>query len=184
MKRSDSRPLRRRTSWATIAVVPFAIIALAACGSSSSNTSASSPAVTATPNANAILSRQTQLGNVLTDAKGFTVYTLTNGGKAVPCTGMCATVWPPEFLPSGSAKPTSGAGVTGLGTTSVGGHVQVTEHGDPLYRYSGDRAPGDTNGEGINSFGGIWHAAQTTGSPSQATTPATTSSGGYGGAYP
>jgi predicted lipoprotein with Yx(FWY)xxD motif len=136
-----------------------------------------------------ILSRSTKLGPVLTDAQGFTVYTLTNGDKPVPCTGSCASIWPPEFLPSGSMHPASGRGVTGVGTTSVGGHLQATEHGDPLYRYSGDAVPGDTNGQGLNSFGGTWHAAQTTASGQPAagsTTPPATGSynnSGYGGGY-
>ena len=38
------------------------------------------------------------------------------------------------------------------------GTLQVTLRGLPLYRYSKDHAKGDANGEGIESFGGTWHA--------------------------
>jgi predicted lipoprotein with Yx(FWY)xxD motif len=44
--------------------------------------------------------------------------------------------------------PSAGAGVSGtLGTiTRDDGTTQVTYNGRPLYHYSGDSAPGDTNG--------------------------------------
>jgi len=54
------------------------------------------------------------LGKILVDANGKTVYTLTNGGAAVACTGGCLSVWPPVMLPSGSSTATGGAGVSGL----------------------------------------------------------------------
>jgi predicted lipoprotein with Yx(FWY)xxD motif len=40
-------------------------------------------------------------------------------------------------------------------TGATGSHI-VTIAGHALYRFSGDKKAGDTNGEGI---GGIWHAA-------------------------
>jgi hypothetical protein len=44
-----------------------------------------------------------------------------------------------------------------LGTISRSdGTKQVTYAGHPLYFYAGDSAAGQTNGQGINSFGGIW----------------------------
>ena len=36
------------------------------------------------------------------------------------------------------------------------GSTQVTYDGHPLYTYSGDPAPGDTNGQGVNTFGALW----------------------------
>jgi hypothetical protein len=38
----------------------------------------------------------------------------------------------------------------------VGNGMQVLYNGHPLYRYSGDTAPGDTHGDGIE---GKWHVA-------------------------
>jgi predicted lipoprotein with Yx(FWY)xxD motif len=40
--------------------------------------------------------------------------------------------------------------------TLADGMKQVTYGGHPLYTYLGDRSPGQTTGEGIQSFGGIW----------------------------
>jgi hypothetical protein len=40
-----------------------------------------------------------------------------------------------------------------LGTTR---NSQLTYAGHPLYRYAGDEAAGDTNGEGLTQFGGGW----------------------------
>ena len=131
-----------------------------------------------------------KLGAVLTDSNGMTLYTLTNAGAPVACTGQCLTVWPPLYLPAGTTTPTATAGVTGLSVSMQMGGTQVTQNGDPLYRFAHDTAPGDTNGEGIMAFGGVWHAAKTTSSTAAATTPATAapvttpttaaSTGGYG----
>ena len=50
--------------------------------------------------------RSTDLGDVLTDAKGMTLYTYDpdKPGKS-NCTGFCAVVWPPVEA-SKNAKPT------------------------------------------------------------------------------
>jgi hypothetical protein len=75
--------------------------------------------------------------------------------------------------------------VTGLSTVSASGGTQVTANGLPVYRFSGDSAAGDANGEGISSFGGVWHTVQASGAGAGASTPdttvaPTTSMGGYG----
>jgi hypothetical protein len=36
---------------------------------------------------------------------------------------------------------------------------QVSSGGLPLYRFSGDAAAKQAKGDGINAFGGTWHAA-------------------------
>jgi predicted lipoprotein with Yx(FWY)xxD motif len=97
------------------------------------------------------------LGAILTTFDGYTVYTFDNdtGGKST-CTGDCTSLWPP--LPT-AGEPTGGEGVTGeLGTiTRDDGSTQVTYDGKPLYIYSSDPSPGDTNGDG---FGGLWHVVK------------------------
>ena len=59
-----------------------------------------------------------------------------------------------------------------LGTIKrADGTVQLTLHGWPLYRYAGDSAPGNVNGEGI---GGVWFAVRPTGAKAL---PASSTSG-------
>lgn len=97
------------------------------------------------------------LGAILTTFDGYTVYTFDNDtGGTSTCTGDCTSLWPP--LPT-SGEPTGGEGVTGeLGTiTRDDGITQVTYDGKPLYMYSSDPSPGDTNGNGV---GGLWHVVE------------------------
>ena len=101
-----------------------------------------------------VVTENATLGNILTTFDGYTVYTFDNDtGGTSACTGDCASIWPP--LPS-AGEPTGSDAVTGtLGTiTRDGGATQVTYEGKPLYMYSSDPSPGDTNGDGV---GGVWH---------------------------
>jgi predicted lipoprotein with Yx(FWY)xxD motif len=83
-------------------------------------------------------------------SNNMTLYTfdsdVANNGKSA-CTGGCATTWPPLTVPSGTT-PTAGAGASGALKTITrdDGSIQVTYNGMPLHFYSGDTAPGDTNG--------------------------------------
>ena len=85
---------------------------------------------------------------------GFTLYVFDNdlgtpGNSS--CNAACAMNWPPLLIDDGVAS-----GVNDLGIiTRSDGSVQATHDGRPLYYYSGDNAPGDTNGEGV---GGVWHS--------------------------
>jgi predicted lipoprotein with Yx(FWY)xxD motif/plastocyanin len=108
------------------------------------------------------------LGAILTNAQGMTLYYLTSENSTTfKCTGACLNNWPPLLLPAGVTAPTAGTGVTGtLGVAMrPDGSQQVTYNGEPLYTFIGDKAPGDTHGEGINAFGGTWHAAQVNNTP-------------------
>ena len=55
------------------------------------------------------------------------------------------------------AKVKAPKGVKALATT--GTTHQVTSGGLPLYRFSGDATAKQAKGDGVNAFGGIWHAA-------------------------
>jgi predicted lipoprotein with Yx(FWY)xxD motif len=44
-------------------------------------------------------------------------------------------------------------------TRSDGSH-QWAYKTHPLYNFAGDAKPGDTNGNGLNQFGGIWTIAR------------------------
>jgi len=95
------------------------------------------------------------LGSILTDANDMTLYIFTNDTpNTSKCYSACANAWPP-LLTSGA--PTGGTGTTAsmLGTTMRSdGLTQVTYNGWPLYYFAGDKAAGDTNGEGK---GGVWY---------------------------
>jgi predicted lipoprotein with Yx(FWY)xxD motif len=112
---------------------------------------------------------------VLVDSRGHTLYELSPETAArLLCKGQCLSFWPPLTARSSKAKLHAAAGVHGrLGTLHRrGGTVQITLNGHPLYRYSGDHAAGQANGEGIKSFGGTWHtvvAGSSTAPPSTST---------------
>jgi predicted lipoprotein with Yx(FWY)xxD motif len=91
---------------------------------------------------------------LLTDAKGFTLYTFAPDkvNKSV-CYGDCASYWPPV-----PGNMSAGPGVTGkIGTiTRTDGTTQATYDGHPLYTYIGDHGPGTAAGNNINLNGGLW----------------------------
>jgi Secreted repeat of unknown function len=45
--------------------------------------------------------------------------------------------------------------------------------GHPLYLFSGDAKAGDTNGEGVRAFGGLWYAVSPAGNQVVAAAPST-----------
>lgn len=143
------------------AVTPAAGSATAA--RTSAATAAATTAPVATPgtagSGGSIKVGDTSLGKVLTDDKGFTLYTFKNdvvdSGKSV-CNGACATLWPPARATSAPTGVTGASGVFALITRDDGSN-QVAYNGRPLYRYAPDSAAGDTKGDGI---GGVWSAAK------------------------
>jgi predicted lipoprotein with Yx(FWY)xxD motif len=126
------------------------------------------------------------VGNVLVSPSGRTLYLLTSDHQSKPtclASGGCTKYWPP--LLTGGAPLHAGPGVNGpmLGEVSVAGEgEQVTYDHWPLYTYSGDSGPGQANGEGIHSFGGIWYAVSSSGKAAMGGSPASpTTSRVYGG---
>jgi predicted lipoprotein with Yx(FWY)xxD motif len=105
------------------------------------------------------------LGTILVDAKGSTLYVfLQDTGDTSTCTGDCAASWP-ALIAKGEVKAGGGGDVDGslLGTSARDdGKMQVTYNGHPLYFFSGDQAPGDTNGQGI---GDVWFVVSPAGDP-------------------
>jgi len=93
----------------------------------------------------------------LADGKGFTLYTFTKDTAGTSaCTGPCESKWPP-FQQKG-VSPGPGLDPKSFGSIDrPGGGQQTTYRGMPLYRYSGDKAPGDTKGQGI---GNAWYVAK------------------------
>jgi predicted lipoprotein with Yx(FWY)xxD motif len=99
------------------------------------------------------------LGQVIVDSKRMRLYDLhKDKGKISSCYGQCAEAWPP-LLTNGSPKAMGGAKSSVLGTTKrKDGTTQVTYKGHPLYGFVKDKKPGESNGNGVNGFGGLWFA--------------------------
>ncbi len=159
-------------SLAGVAALP-ALALVAACGSNPTPaTNAAAPAPSATLN----VANTGNLGNVLVNSQGRTLYLFqADTGTTSNCTGACAAAWPPLVS---NGKPTTGNGVNAgmVGTTMRSdGTTQVTYNGHPLYTYIRDSKPGDANGQGVTAFGGAWFAVSPSGS---AVTSSSSSSGG------
>jgi predicted lipoprotein with Yx(FWY)xxD motif len=148
-------------------VVPLAIAALVLAGCSSNGSGNGSGGAT-TPSmsgpAGTVDVASTNLGSILVDSQGLTLYLFQKDmGTQSECTGACASAWPP-LETSGQPTVGSGASESMVGTTKRSdGGVQVTYNGHPLYLFSGDQQPGDTNGDGVNAFGGSWFALSAAG---------------------
>ena len=146
-------------------------LAVTAACSSSSGTGGSGPVPPAT--GDAVSAQPTSLGTILVDGRGRTVYVFANDKtNASTCTDACAAVWP--AVPAPATPPTSLPGVTGalgMTTRSDGGH-QLTVAGHPVYTFSRDSAPGQTNGQGVNLNGGVWTVVSPSGAPDANPTPA------------
>ena len=152
-----------------IALVTVGVVALAAAGvAAAAAVTHQSSTVSGTVNLH-----KTKLGKVLAGKSGKTLYLFKadKNGKSA-CYGKCAKNWPPLL-----GKATAGTGVKAalLGTTKrKNGTKQVTYAGHPLYFFALDKSAGQTNGEGLNFFGGKWYAVNSAGK-------AVTHAGGGGG---
>jgi predicted lipoprotein with Yx(FWY)xxD motif len=159
------------------AVLLLAALAVAGCGGGSSK--ASGPPKTASGKTATVGVSNASLGNILVNSQGRTLYLFKrDSGTMSECNGACAVNWPPL---GAAGKPTIGSGATAsLISTSTrsDGTRQVTYNGHPLYLFKGDSKPGDTNGEGLNAFGGSWFALSPAGN--QISAPAASSGGGSG----
>jgi predicted lipoprotein with Yx(FWY)xxD motif len=159
-----------------------AAAALAACSSAGAASPSSPGSSTSSPVAAAASTVKTaQIGGVtvLTNSKGFTLYSFApDTSTTSKCNGTCAQNWPPV------QGPVTAAGVTGtFGTIKRSdGSTQATFDGHPLYAFAGDTAPGQNKGNGLNAAGGLWH--EITASGTAAPAPAGgSSSGSSGGGY-
>jgi predicted lipoprotein with Yx(FWY)xxD motif len=139
------------------ALIPLAAVTIAACGGGGAATAAPAPPRTASGAPATVGVAKTGLGNILVDSRGRTLYLFkADTGTRSTCAGDCAVDWPPLRA---NGKPTVGRGAKASQVRSTArsdGKPQVTYNGHPLYRYAGDRKPGETNGQGINAFGAPW----------------------------
>ncbi|MFF5160816.1 SCO0930 family lipoprotein [Streptomyces sp. NPDC000348] len=106
-----------------------------------------------------------ELGEIVVDGNGMTVYRFMKD-EAWPkpvsaCTGACLEKWP--VVRPVDFDDTEGIQRKGYMTfTRPDGADQQTINCWPLYTFAGDKAPGDTNGQGV---GGTWYAVRPDGKP-------------------
>lgn len=118
---------------------------------------AAATTATATPR---VQLRHTDIGTILVNGHGSTLYVFTRDARAQDrCVAIngCASVWP---LLTTTGRTIAGRGVNPrlLGSIRVGHGRQVTYGGHPLYTYIGDSGPGSTAYVGVAQFGGSWYA--------------------------
>jgi predicted lipoprotein with Yx(FWY)xxD motif len=134
-----------------VAVVALGLVPLTAC--------------TAVPQSRPVAQRQESvvalkvaeiddLGPVVTDAEGFTLYRF-DGDKPgeSTCDGECAAAWPPATV-AGENFTAEGVGAVGS-IVRKDGSRQLTVGGVPQYRFAKDSKPGETKGQGLQ---GKWFA--------------------------
>jgi len=186
----------RRTRYrigAVAALIGVSVL-VAACGSSSSKTTATSSSAgsstASTPaSSTAAASPAAGKGTAVSTASGKEGAFLTGaGGRALylwdadakgksNCSGACAQAWPPLTTTS---KPTASGSVKAsqLGTIKRSdGSEQVTYDGHPLYYFAGDPSSGTTNGQGSDEFGAKWWLVSPSGSAITSDPPAAGGSG-------
>ena len=163
----------KRNVW-LVAASLIGVVALTACGSSGGSKSDSGADTTSTTKSEATSSTSapgaedtiqlvdTSLGKVIAGADGKVLYLYKPDGTAEQSTVPSAILgaWPPVVVTS---APTVGTGLeqskVSTGAQSDGAKwVRYNDH--LLYGFTGDAAPGDTNGNGI---GGIWFAVTAAG---------------------
>ncbi len=148
------------------------VLILAACGDNGGDGNGGTDA-----GGDSMSTASTDLGTVLVDPEGFTVYVFLNdtNGEST-CYDSCAATWP--AVP-GDTAISSDLDSSLFGTTTrTDGAEQLTVAGQPLYRYAPDANPGDTGGQGV---GDVWFVVGTDGATIGGPEAAATTSGGrYG----
>jgi predicted lipoprotein with Yx(FWY)xxD motif len=150
---------RRRGAGIAVAIAAAGALALSACGSGGSphaaaaNPPPSAPPATA-PAAAADVAAVTnaKIGQpMLVDAQGRSIYLFVPDGTStqsqVPA--QFKPNWPPV---TAATMPVAGKGLDAaklVEQTQADGTRQLAYNGHLLYRYIGDTAPGDTNGQGL-----------------------------------
>lgn len=102
-----------------------------------------------------MVTENADLGPILTDSEGMTLYLFTNDTEpgVSTCGGECLVNWPAYTPAEPLTLPEGVEGTLTLVDTPDG--VQTLAYNDiPLYYFIGDTEPGQTNGEGV---GEVWY---------------------------
>src|SRR4051794_31096357 len=149
------------TRLALISVLAGSAI-VAGCGSGDNGTASNASATTSGGTGAIAVSDTGDVGKVLVDGQGRTLYIFArdSAGKS-NCGGAGATTGPPA-----AGAPKAGSGVRKMGLKPIlraGGGRRLTSAGHPLCRYPADRVAGTATGQGLTAFGGQWYAVTAAG---------------------
>ena len=142
-----------------ISIAALALVVAACGGDDAESTTTAAPAAsteaptTAAP-AGGLAVAASDLGDILVDGEGRTLYLFTPDVDGVSvCYDDCEAAWP-VFYQEDLGEPGAGidAGLVGTAPRNDG-TTQVTYGGWPLYYFAGDNAAGDSNGQGVND---VW----------------------------
>ena len=175
LRKAPNRRLRMLLALPAAAAVVAVAAACSSPGTPSSSGGGSSAHAAAA--AGSLMAAKIGGATVLTNAKGFTLYSFAPDTSTTSnCNGTCAQNWPPVN------GPATASGIKGtFGTIKRSdGSTQATFDGRPLYTFVGDTAPGQAKGNGLNAAGGLWHEITTSGSAAPASAGASSGGGGYG----
>ena len=176
----------------SLIALPAIALVVAGCGSgggsvAAANAPTKAASSTSSSTAALMVASKANVGRVLVDAQGRTLYRYTpdHAGQST-CMGTCAQLWPPATA-TGSG-PFTAAGIKGTVATLTrpGGVKQLTFNGMPLYRFAEDASTADANGQGVDHIWFVIPAKGSAGSsrsaavsPASTPTPTPTSSNGY-----
>lgn len=150
------------------ALIGVSLLLFAACGGDDDSTGSSQPSTENQPAGDesaqeTVSVASSEFGDILTDSEGATLYMFVPDENGEPtCYDDCAASWPAL---EATGAPSGGDGIEGslLGTVErTDGATQVTYNDMPLYYFSGDKAAGDTNGQGISD---VWWVVAPSGDP-------------------
>jgi predicted lipoprotein with Yx(FWY)xxD motif len=148
--------MRTFIKWAgqyrTLALLSIGVTLTVAACKKDNNNNATPPVVTGVQ-----LSANAQLGKILTDSAGNTLYFFTiDADGSSGCTGGCLTAWP--IFHTSSTKLGDGLDSKDFATiVRSDGKSQTTYKGWPLYYFQNDTKAGDVKGDKV---GNIWYVAK------------------------
>jgi predicted lipoprotein with Yx(FWY)xxD motif len=144
-----------------IAGILIAVVLVAGCATTTppgpTQTTTPTPTATATSaGSTVIVASQSMVGSYLATPQGETLYyfarDVPDSGTSA-CAGACESLWP--AFPAGTISVQPPLVASDFGTIMLtSGSMQTTYRGWPLYLYSKDSGPGQTNGNGYLS---IWY---------------------------